>query len=126
LKEFFPKTTFCVATHSPVIISTTDEGEAYELMRQGNQVTAHQLGNPKDWYLNDVFAQAFHINFIHSTMTSENDGSHLIQKLKDFSTKVKDYVNTKDDNLKQEAEMLYQQILPSLAKDDLVVALWIL
>jgi hypothetical protein len=51
-------------------------------------------------------------------MTSENNGSHLIQKLKDFSTKVKDYVNTKDDNLKQEAEMLYQQILPSLAKDD--------
>jgi len=59
LKDFFPKTTFYIATHSPVIVSTTDEGEAYELVRKGNQVTAHQLGNPKEWYLNDVFAQGF-------------------------------------------------------------------
>jgi predicted ATP-dependent endonuclease of OLD family len=113
LKESFPKTTFYIATHSPVIISMTEEGEAYELVKDGKKVTAHQLGNPKEWYLADVFAQAFHVEFTKST-----EGSSLINKLKDFSTKVKDYVNNKDENLKQEAEMLYQQILPSLAKDD--------
>jgi len=115
LKESFPKTTFYIATHSPVIISTTEEGEAYELVKEGKKVTAHQLGNPKEWYLADVFAQAFHVEFTKSTV---DDGNSLIYQLKDFSTKVKDYVNNKDENLKQEAEMLYQKILPSLAKDD--------
>ncbi len=118
LKDFFPKTTFYIATHSPVIVSSTDEGEAYELLREGNQVRAHQLGNPKEWYLNDVFAQAFHIEFIPSSMTLENEENHLIQKLKAFSIKVKDYVNTKEDNLKQEADVLYQEILPCLSQDD--------
>jgi predicted ATP-dependent endonuclease of OLD family len=119
LKEFFPKTTFYIATHSPLIISTTDEGEAYELSKKGNKVTAHQLGNPQEWYLTDVFAQAFHIDFINSTSTfSEKEGSSLLSMLKDFSNKVKDYVNNKDDSLKKEAEDLYQKILPSLAKDD--------
>jgi predicted ATP-dependent endonuclease of OLD family len=116
LKESFPMTTFYIATHSPVIISTTDEGEAYQLVRDGKKVTAHQLGNPKEWYLADVFAQAFHVDFTNSTV---DDGSRsLIHQLKDFSTKVKDYVNNQDENLKTEAEMLYQKILPSLAKDD--------
>ncbi len=81
LKEFFPKTTFYIATHSPLIVSTTDEGEAYELVRKGNQVTAHQLGNPKEWYLADVFAGAFHVDFIRSTVTPESDDSRLIHHL---------------------------------------------
>ncbi|MDM8564696.1 ATP-binding protein [Candidatus Halobeggiatoa sp. HSG11] len=115
LKESFPKTTFYIATHSPVIISTTDEGEAYELVRDTKKVTAHQLGNPKEWYLADIFAQAFHIEL---TKPTDNNGNSLIHKLKTFSTKVKDYVNNKNENLKQEAEMLYQEILPSLATDD--------
>jgi energy-coupling factor transporter ATP-binding protein EcfA2 len=118
LTEFFPKTTFYIATHSPVIVSTTDEGEAYELIRRPNQVTAHPLGNPKQWYLNDVFAQAFHIDFIESTNRTDNDSNLLIQKLKEFSVNVKDYVTTKDEHLKQQAELLYQQILPSLAEQD--------
>jgi len=25
-------------------------GEAYELLKDGKKVTAHQLGNPKEWY----------------------------------------------------------------------------
>ncbi|TGO02944.1 hypothetical protein PN36_15570 [Candidatus Thiomargarita nelsonii] len=50
LKESFPKTTFYIATHSPVIISMAEEGEAYELVKDGKKVTAHQLGNPKEWY----------------------------------------------------------------------------
>ncbi|MCP3874039.1 MAG: AAA family ATPase [Desulfobacteraceae bacterium] len=118
LQESFPKTTFYIATHSPVIISMTDEGSAYELLREGKKVTCSKLGNPKEWYLADVFASAFHVDFTKSIVISENEGSNLIQMLKNFSIKVKDYVNNQDENLKREAEILYQKILPSLAKDD--------
>jgi len=44
----------------------TEEDEAYELVKDGKKVTAHQLGNP--WYLADVFAQAFHVEFTKSTV----------------------------------------------------------
>jgi predicted ATP-dependent endonuclease of OLD family len=118
LKESFPKTTFYIATHSPVIISMTDEGEAYELIKEGKKVTANSLGNPQEWYLNDVFAEAFHINLSKSTSVSENESNKLIQMLKNFNSKVTTYVTTKDETLKQEAEILYQKIIPSLAKND--------
>ena len=39
LKEFFPNTTFYIATHSPLIVSTTEEGEAYNLVKNGDYVT---------------------------------------------------------------------------------------
>jgi hypothetical protein len=68
LKEFFPKTTFYIATHSPVIISTIDEDEAYELVRDDRKVTANKLGNPQEWYLADVFAQAFHVSSLNSAV----------------------------------------------------------
>ncbi len=118
LKESFPKTTFYIATHSPVIISMTDEGEAYELIKEGKKVTANSLGNPKEWYLNDVFVEAFHINLSKSTFVSENESNSLIQMLKSFNIKVTTYVNTKDESLKQEAEILYQKIIPSLTNND--------
>lgn len=118
LKAFFPKTTFYIATHSPVIIFTTDEGEAYELIRKENQVTAHQLGNPREWYLTNVFTQAFHVDLMKSKINSSNNTPSLISLLKDYSAKVKDYVDSKDEKLKQEAENLYQKILPSLTEND--------
>lgn len=118
LKKCFPKTTFYIATHSPVIISTTDEDEAYELIKEGKKVTANSLGNPKEWYLNDIFAEAFHIHLSKLTSISDNETNNLIQMLKNFNSKVTEYVNTKDENLKQEAEILYQKIIPSLAKND--------
>jgi hypothetical protein len=53
-------------------------------VRKGNQVTANQLGNPKEWYLVDVFAGAFHVDFIQSSVTSNSDNNHLIHQIKDF------------------------------------------
>jgi hypothetical protein len=55
LKRFFPRTTFFVCTHSPLIVATTEAGEAYELVREERRVTAHKLGNPRDWYLADLY-----------------------------------------------------------------------
>ena len=34
LKRFFPQATFYLCTHSPLIVATTDDGEAYELVRE--------------------------------------------------------------------------------------------
>jgi hypothetical protein len=117
LKEFFPKTTFYIATHSPAVVSVTDEGEAYELKRQGNNVTAKKLGNPKEWYLADVFSQAFHVDF-DAVRKEPGDGTPgLTHMLKYFSEMVKDHTN-KEQNLKQDIEDLYQKILPSLPADD--------
>jgi len=119
LKEFFPKTIFYIATHSPLIVSATEEGEAYELLRIENKVTSHKLGNPKEWYLNSVYTQAFHVDFLNSTPTmSVPENNSLIAMFKDFSKKVKDYVNNKDEKIKQEAENLYKKILPSLPPGD--------
>ncbi|MCU0447109.1 MAG: AAA family ATPase [Microscillaceae bacterium] len=117
LKKFFPKTTFYIATHSPLIVATTEQDEAYELVREGNQVTARRLGNPKDWYLADVYAQAFHVDFSEH-LSEENGKPTLLDLLKDFSEKVKDYTIQKDADLKQNIEQLYQNILPSLGEDD--------
>lgn len=63
LKKSFPNTTFYIATHSPIIVATTEEGEAYELKRDAqNQVTAQKLGNPKDWYVEDLLSNAFEVS----------------------------------------------------------------
>ena len=63
LKKSFPNTTFYIATHSPIIVATTEEGEAYELKRDTqNQVTAQKLGNPKDWYVEDLLSNAFEVS----------------------------------------------------------------
>jgi hypothetical protein len=117
LKKFFPKTTFYIATHSPLIVATTEQDEAYELVREGNQVTARKLGNPKDWYLADVYAQAFHVDFSEN-IGEEDKKPTLLDLLKEFSEKVKDYTIQKDADLKQNIEQLYQNILPSLGEDD--------
>jgi len=61
LKKSFPRTTFYISTHSPAIVATTDIGEAYELKRDGEDVTAQLLGNPKDWYLEDIFSAGFDV-----------------------------------------------------------------
>jgi predicted ATP-binding protein involved in virulence len=118
LKEFFPNTTFYVATHSPLIVSTTDEGEAYELIREGDTVTAKKLGNPKEWYLADVFSQGFHVDSSEFPKGSDNRKASLAERLQKFSVLVKDYTKQKDEKLKDEIERLYQAILPSLVEDD--------
>lgn len=117
LKRYFPKTTFYITTHSPLIVSSTEEGEAYELLKSDNTVTANKLGNPKEWYMVDVFSQGFHIDFSEENLEDTSKPS-LSDMLKSYSVKVKDYVNNKDEGLKNEIEELYTKILPSLGADD--------
>jgi len=121
LKEFFPNTTFYIATHSPLIIQTTEEGEAYELVKGAENeknISAKKLGNPKEWYLADILSQAFHIDFTQKNRQKSSEEFDLIGSLKEFSIKVKDYLKDKDENLKDEIEELYNKITPSLGEDD--------
>jgi hypothetical protein len=113
LKRFFPRTTFFVCTHSPLIVASTEEGEAYELVREDRRVTARKLGNPRAWYLADVYEQAFHVDL----PTSDN-GVSVPDLLLDFSIKVKEHLRTKEPAIKADAEALYERLAPSLPSTD--------
>jgi hypothetical protein len=113
LKRFFPRTTFFVCTHSPLVVSTTEEGEAYELVREGRRVTARKLGNPRDWYLADLCEVAFHVK-----PPPVDDSVDVPGLLLDFSIQVKDYLGTRDPARKAGAEALYARIIPSVPATD--------
>jgi hypothetical protein len=113
LKRFFPRTTFFVCTHSPLIVASTEEGEAYELVREDRRVTARKLGNPRAWYLADVYEQAFHVDL----PTSDN-GVSVPDLLLDFSIKVKEHLRTKEPAIKADAEALYERLAPSVPPTD--------
>jgi hypothetical protein len=113
LKRFFPRTTFFVCTHSPLIVASTEEGEAYELVRTDRRVTTRKLGNPRAWYLADIYEQAFHVDL----PPSDSDEA-VPDLLLDFSIKVKEHLRTKEPALKTEAEALYERLVPSVPPTD--------
>jgi hypothetical protein len=115
LKQFFPNTVFYITTHSPLIVSTTQADEAYELVRNEQEVHTRKLGNPQDWYLADVFSQAFHIDF---SIQNEVEAESLPEKLKLFGSKVRAYTLKHDNALRKEIETLYENLLPSLPETD--------
>jgi len=116
LRESFPNTTFYIATHSPLIVSTTAPGEAYELVRTGHEVTAHKLATPKEYI--HLLTENFHVELEKPKISVKTEAINLIDLLDNFSSKVKDYVNQKDPKLKQESEELYQKLLLSLPHND--------
>lgn len=124
LKQSFPKTTFFIATHSPLIVSTTDQDEAYELVPEtrddGTFVVAKKLGNPRQWYLADVYEKGFHVDITSITKESQNGHatSPVIDMMQDFSIKVKEYQANHSPQLREEISTLYSQILPSVPETD--------
>lgn len=119
LKRFFPKTTFYIATHSPIIISSTKENEAYELIRTDNDVVAKNLGNPSNWYWNQLLMQAFHVPLENKYNGKNGNGmADIAKKTMLFSDKVKEYRKQPAEKLKTEIEDLYNEILPNFAEND--------
>lgn len=113
LKRFFPNATFYLCTHSPLVVATTEEGEAYELIREEQRVTARRLGNPRAWYLADVYEQAFHVE-----LPVTDEAVSIPDLLLDFSLKVKDHLRTRDAGLGEEAKVLYERLVPSIPPSD--------
>lgn len=107
LKRHFPKTFFFIATHSPLIISTTEGGEAYELIREGQYIESRELGNPKAWYLADIYSEAFHVGYNEDF---EKDQENIIKMASEYSNLVKDYTRNRSDEKKKEIECLYDRL----------------
>ena len=115
LRKHFPKTTFYVTTHSPLIISTTLEGEGYELIAKDNWIFAENLGNPKNWYLADIYSQCFHVGYSQDLLDT-------VERVLDLSSKltflVKNYTKQKDIQSKQKAEGILAELNSLLPESD--------
>ncbi len=63
LKRLFPNTTFVVSTHSPIIISSLAEGEAYRLQRDADGVVrGRKIPRPNQTALVDLLQEAFGVS----------------------------------------------------------------
>ncbi len=63
LKSLFPNTTFFVATHSPLVLSQLQEGEAYLLQRdERGVVRSEKIGAPNRRAFADVLDDAFGVD----------------------------------------------------------------
>lgn len=63
LKNLFPNTTFYITTHSPLVLSQLNEGEAYLLKRDDdNVVRSHLINSPNTRLLENVLQDAFGVN----------------------------------------------------------------
>ncbi|NIH23050.1 AAA family ATPase [Providencia heimbachae] len=64
LKKLFPKTTFYVTTHSSVVLSQLQEGEAYELQRDKDDgiVKSRLIPSPNKAAFADILRDVFHVD----------------------------------------------------------------
>lgn len=62
LREFFPKTTFYISTHSPLVLAGLKSGEGYELVRDGDMVKTKPIGNSENYFLNDIVKEFFGVD----------------------------------------------------------------
>ena len=63
LKKLFPNTTFYIATHSPIVLSQLQEGEAYRLEKQEDGVVrATIIEAPNKRILSDVLVDAMDVD----------------------------------------------------------------
>ena len=81
LKELFPNTTFYIATHSPLVLSQLDEGEAYLLKRgKDNVVRSHVIDSPNKRILANVLRDAFGIDLNALKRESMEDSDQNLAK----------------------------------------------
>lgn len=64
LRDFFPKTTFYISTHSPLVLAGLKSGEGYELIREdeGDTVKAKAIDNIENYFLNDIVKEFFDVD----------------------------------------------------------------
>jgi len=122
LKESFPKTTFYIATHSPAIVATTDNDEAYMLNRDGDDVTEQILGNPRDWYLEEIFSAGFDVKLPQGKQETIEDRILAFSKLANRIVREIDEdnkVKLKHEFIEKHNELTAQfEKMPNSAKDD--------
>ncbi len=64
LKKMLPNTTFFIATHSPLVLTQLDEGEAYQLKRDMTDgvVHSHRITAPNKQALIDILREGFGVD----------------------------------------------------------------
>ena len=64
LKKMLPNTTFFIATHSPLVLTQLEEGEAYQLVRDPSDgvVRSHMIKSPNKQAMVDILREGFGID----------------------------------------------------------------
>lgn len=114
LKEVFPRVQFIISTHSPMVVSSTEEGEAIELFREDDRIKYTSVGNPQEWYMSDILRNVFNVNEKVNCDNSKTINETLEEKLIRYSDMVKLYSSLKKESLKVEINKLYESIIPSI------------
>ena len=92
LKEFFPKTTFYITTHSPLVLAGLQDGEAYELYQEDKIVKTKKIENIDNYFLSDIVNNFFGVDLSkdkidNPNMEKQNKGKkallNLIQSLEE-------------------------------------------
>ncbi|MEA3553662.1 MAG: AAA family ATPase [Campylobacterota bacterium] len=72
LKEFFPKTTFYITTHSPLVLAGLKDNEAYELYNEDNIVKTKKIENIENYFLNDIIKEFFDVDLNKEKIDNPN------------------------------------------------------
>ncbi|RRD90328.1 AAA family ATPase [Conchiformibius steedae] len=87
LKELFPNTTFIITTHSSIVLSQLQDGEAYRMQRdKDNVVRLHPIAQPNKTTLIDLLKDTFGVDFnqIRLERVTPDSQSDAKQKLLDL------------------------------------------
>ena len=90
LKELFPNTTFYITTHSPIVLTQLENGEAYRLQREEDGVVRSALiKHPSNSAFVDMLDDAFglDVNEIKLQLVSSDGQKKAKKRLLDFANK---------------------------------------
>jgi len=76
LKEFFPKTTFYISTHSPLVLAGLKDGEAYELYQEDKTVKTKKIENIDNYFLNDIVKEFFDVDLNQEKIDNPDKEKH--------------------------------------------------
>lgn len=117
LKTIFPKVQFITTTHSALIISTTEENEAFEIKVKDERIITEPVGTPRDWYISDILANVFHVPKKPLYVTNTQPQLDLNNSMQQFSNMVKEYLVSPDESMLNKINTLYEHIIPSLPEN---------
>lgn len=86
LKESFPKTTFYISTHSPLVLAGLKNKEAYELYKEENSVKTRTIESLESYFLNDIVKEFFDVDLNESKVLDSDKEQH--KKTKDLLEKL--------------------------------------
>lgn len=82
LKQLFPNTTFFITTHSSLVISQLEQGEAYQLVRDSDGVVrSHLIEYPNNVSFIDLLDTAFDVNLNAIKIKNAQDDTLANKKL---------------------------------------------